>query len=423
MGTSDPMTRTLADDDPEDVHDWLRAVATGFLQSAVSEEELRARAGAIDPERTQGAYVDGRCVATFRTFAQRLTLPGGRDVPCCAVTQVTVTATHRRRGLMSAMMRRALAAAKERGEVCASLIAAEYPIYGRHGFGPATRATDFQVDLTRAGTDRAARAADTGPGTGRIDLVTPEELRAVGPAVHERFRALPTSAGAIDRSARWWLAHTGGLRWPGDERRDLFHAVYRDRDGTVQGVASYRHDQRWRNSVPAGTLGVDELTAVTAEAELALWRYLLSVDWTVTVSADRRAPDDVLPLLLPDPRAARIARHHDLLWLRPLDVPALLSARDYRTAGNLVLEVRDDAGLAGGRYALDATAQGARCEPTTLTADLTLSVADLGSLCLGGEAASRLLRLGRLDEHRPGAADHADLLLGTRRLPWCQDMF
>ena len=36
------------------------------------------------------------------------------------------------------MMSQDLAAAKERGDVVATLIAAEYPIYGRYGFGPAT---------------------------------------------------------------------------------------------------------------------------------------------------------------------------------------------------------------------------------------------------------------------------------------------
>lgn len=55
------------------------------------------------------------------------------------------------------MMERDLAAAKERGDVVATLIAAEYRIYGRYGFGPATSATQWEIDVTRAGLDPAGR--------------------------------------------------------------------------------------------------------------------------------------------------------------------------------------------------------------------------------------------------------------------------
>src|SRR3954469_21465771 len=150
--------------------EWLRAVRTGFLRGpAVSESELDARRGQFEPNRFIGAFDGDRCVATFRSFAQEVTAVGGTLVTADAISAVTVTATHRRRGLLTRMMSRDLAAAKERGDVLATLIAAEYPIYGRYGFGPATSAAEWTIDVQRAGLD--PRGPDLDGGS--VDLVEP----------------------------------------------------------------------------------------------------------------------------------------------------------------------------------------------------------------------------------------------------------
>lgn len=415
--------RTL--DDPSQLIDWLRAMSPGFGRASdVTEEEVEARREGMALDRCLGSYdEDGRCVATFRTFAQRLTVPGGAAVRAEAVTNVSVRPTHRRRGLLTSMIERAMAVAKERGEVCSTLISAEYPIYGRYGYGPAAWRTDFEIDIPRSGLDRGLATKDD---DGHVELVTPEEFCEVAPDLFERFRTLPQSSGVVDRSHRWWLAHTGLLRHPGDGHQDQFHVVYRSdgaEAGSVEGIATYAVNGRFESWRPEGAVDVDRLHATTPAAERALWHYLLSIDWTVRLRAASRAPDDVLPLLLPDPRAARVTTMADYLWLRPLDVPALLTARSYPVSGSLVLEVTDDAGLANGRFRLDASADGSDCVPTTEAADLTLPVGSLGALSLGDESASKLLRLGRLDEHRVGAAALADVLLRTARRPWCPDVF
>lgn len=135
-----------------EIPDWIRALNTGFLRTPyVPDDEIADRSSYIDPSRTLGAFDGTRCVATFRSFPQELTAVGGNPVPADAISNVTVTVTHRRRGLLTRMMAQDLAAAKERGDVVATLIAAEYPIYGRYGFGPATSATQWEIDVTRAG--------------------------------------------------------------------------------------------------------------------------------------------------------------------------------------------------------------------------------------------------------------------------------
>ncbi|MEU3086414.1 GNAT family N-acetyltransferase [Streptomyces massasporeus] len=399
--------------------DWLRAVNTGFLRAApVTDEEVEGRRERFVAGRCLGAFDRGRCVATFRSFDQELTAVGGASVPADAVSGVTVTATHRRRGLLSRMMARDLAAAKERGDVVATLIAAEYPIYGRYGFGPATRTAEWTVDVPRAGLD--ARWA--GPaGGGRVDLVEGEDVRKLGPELHERLRR--GQPGAIDRDDMWWRMNTGALGWD-TSWKPPFYAVYRSASGEVEGMAVYEVDDNWGDAKqPLNTATVRWLIGVTPAAERALWEYVCSVDWVVKVKSGRRAPDDLLPHFLPDPRAARITSLADWLWVRVLDVERALKTRTYEGTGALVLEVAGVDALTGGRYRLEASPEGASCTPTTESAELELGLGELGALWLGDESAVRLAALGRVCEERAGAARKADALLRTSRRPWCPDMF
>lgn len=418
------MTLEIRTLDEPDVADWLRALHAGFLISpSVTDEEVAARRQSYDLARTRGAYDQGRCVGTFRSMPRELTVPGGGALAASAVTNVSVTATHRRRGLASRMMAADLADAKERGEAVAILVAAEYPIYGRYGFGPATWVTDWEIDVPRAMGDR--RYAGPGDG-GRVDLATLEEVQKTGPGLHDRVRA--ATPGAIDRTPFWWELETGRTSLPSRPWREPFFALYRDADGRVDGMVEYTvADEYWPNKLPKVDCTVQQLTGATPAAEAALWRYVLSLDWVTTVKSGHRAPDDILPLLLDDPRAARTETYADFMWLRMLDVPAALSARTYGGAGaaSLVLEVADPAGLAGGLFHLDVDASGkAQCRPAQAAApDLSLSVGDLGCLYLGDESPVRLAALGRVTEHRPGTAATADALFRTPRRPWCPDVF
>lgn len=207
--------------------------------------------------------------------------------------------------------------------------------------------------------------------------------------------------------------------------RDPFFAVYRSAAGEVEGLVSYESDDNWGDAnQPLNTVSVNWLIAVTPAAERALWQYLCSIDWIVTVKTGRRAPDDLLPRFLPDPRAARITTQSDWLWVRILDVVRALEARTYEgSGGSLVLEVTDRDGLSAGRYRLDAGPEGASCAPTTRDAELVLDVGELAALWLGDESAVRLAALGRVREERAGAASIADALLRTSRRPWCPDIF
>ncbi|HEY8978013.1 MAG TPA: GNAT family N-acetyltransferase [Streptomyces sp.] len=399
---------------------WLRALKTGFLQvSTVSEEHVAGRRVADAGARVYGAFEGQRVVGTYRSFPQELTVPGGGVVPVNAISNVAVLPTHRRRGVLTRVMREDLAAAKERGDVAATLIAAEYPIYGRYGFGPATSVAEWSIDATRTGLDPRWAAPECG---GRVEVVEPEDVRKIGPELHERVRR--GQPGAVSRTQVWWDVSTGALRVYEGERPMPAFVAYRSPAGEIEGLAAYSVDEAMSaGGQAASTLTVKWLIGTSPAAQRALWHFLCSIDWVVTVETGQRGPDDLLPRLLPDPRAARVKTLSDWLWVRLLDVGRALEARTYDAEGELVLEVDDASGPAGGRFLLEASPKGASCTPSTREADLALDVSDLASLWLGDESVARLAALGRVREVRAGAVREADALLRTSGRPWCPDMF
>ncbi|MYY83340.1 MULTISPECIES: GNAT family N-acetyltransferase [unclassified Streptomyces] len=416
----DVEVRAVAD---EELPAWLRAVQAGFLNpfAAMSDDAVAHLRSRTAPARTLGAYDRGRCVGTYRSFRQEVTAVGGAPVVANAVSGVTVAPTHRRRGILSRMMAGDLAEARERGDVLATLNSAEYPIYGRYGFGAATWVTEWTVDVPRSGLDpRWSGPEESGA---RIDLVDGDDVRKHGPELFERFRA--ARHGVVSRDEEWWLRNTGMQATPEFPWQEPFYALYRDPSGQVEGLVAYRTtNNEWGPSrLPRNAATVLGITAVTPAAERALWHYVCAIDKVVSVRSGWLAPDDLLPHLLPDPRAATVTGHADWLWVRILDVVRALEARTYAGSGTVVLEIGDSAGLAGGRYRLDATPQGASCVPTTATADLVLDVRELGEMWLGDASVARAVALGRVGEERTGAAAVADALFRTSRRPWCPDMF
>ncbi|MFC8510639.1 GNAT family N-acetyltransferase [Streptomyces sp. NPDC057411] len=408
--------------DESEFPEWLRAVRVGFLQTpVVPDGEAADRLAHTDLARTVGAFDRGRIVATYRSFDQELSTVGGANLAAHAVSGVTVSPTHRRRGLLSRMMTDDLAAAKERGAACATLIAAEYAIYGRFGFGPASWVSEWSVDVTRAGFDPRRPGPGAEADGGRIDLSDGAEVREEGPALHRRLAA--QRAGITARTPRNWDVGTGnstlGRPWT-----EPFYAMYRSESGEPEGYVAYTADDKWTDGKqPRQTATVRELIAVTPAAERALWRFVCSIDWITSVRTGYRAPDDILPLLLPDPRAAQPVTHTDMLWLRILDVPKVLEPRTYAVEDTLVLDVRDAGGLAGGRYRLDASRAGASCVRTDASPDLVLDVAELARLALGDESALRLAATGTIEEATAGAAARADRLLRGALRAWSMDIF
>ncbi|NJD27783.1 MAG: GNAT family N-acetyltransferase [Chloroflexi bacterium] len=413
---SSPEIRPIREDELEA---WFEAFTTAFYiwHNVAPRAMAEARRPILDLDRAIGAFEGARSVGTFRTFGSELTLPGGALVPVNAVTGVSVRPTHRRRGILSAMNADDVRRAADRADAASVLIASEWPIYGRFGYGPATWAARWTVRT------RAARFL-TAP-VGDVELVDVGAARQLLPEIYERHRA--SQPGAIRRDDVRWDFELGIREWPGRPRWFGSVAIHRAPDGTAGGYARYHGEEQWEQGIPDNVLILDELLTANPEAELALWAYLVRMDLTATVRADTRRPREPWVWHLADARAARQSRLGEMLWVRILDVPRILSNRAYDRSAELVLEVLDEVagrpGPAAGRYRLEASPDGAACRRTDAAADITLGGDQLGAAVLGGTRLVDATRARPPVESRAGVLRELDALLRTPDEPWCATWF
>jgi predicted acetyltransferase len=392
---------------------FRRAQATVFLGPYPDDAAVeRHRASADRSLRRTAALDGGHVVATYISWDTSVTVPGGAPVRADAVSGVTVVPTHRRRGLLTSMILPDLADAAERGLPVAILIAAEAPIYGRYGFGPATETARWAVDVSRA------FLAPGVPSAGTVEVVPEAELRSIAPPVFEAARR----PGAIDQVPAWWDIRFGLAGEPGHVPRTCL--LHRDEAGHPDGYATYRAEESWADREIRSVAHLEQFQAATPAAYTGLWSVLTSLDLVARVDAEELAVDEVLPWLLTDARAARQAARCDFQWSRLLDPAAALSARTYESRGAVTIEVVDPRRWAAGSYDLVADADGTgACTPTKAEPELTLPVDVLSSLWLGGGDLGAAVVAGRVDEHVPGAVLRLARLLRTTRAPWTPTWF
>jgi predicted acetyltransferase len=347
---------------------------------------------------------EGRPVGTSAVYSFELTLPGKVVVPAGGVTAVGVLPSHRRRGALTAMMRRQLADARARGEFLSVLLASEAVIYRRFGYGPAT--TTHRLTVSQR---QAASRSTAVPAEGSIEVLRRAECGDLLEEVYDRYRR--ARPGALSRPPHWWARGAGQ---PPVSAAPRYVALHRDPAGVPDGYATYLLD---------GTLTVDETIAADDAVATALARFLLDHDLATRVVFKQCPPDHPLRWQLADFRAAEVSDETDWLWVRLLDVPRALTARGWSADGDLVLDVEDPFLGEHGRYSLTVRDGKAECVPTDRAPDLSLDVSDLGSMYLGGVAPSTLARAGHLGVHHPDAAARADALFRTERAPHCLHWF
>jgi predicted acetyltransferase len=127
-----------------EVDDLARVTFAAFGEHP-TDDDLADERDWAEPDRLLAAEEDGRLVGAAGAFSFAMTVPGGGAIPVAGVTWVGVLPTHRRRGVLNALMRRQLDDVVERGEPIAVLTASEASIYGRYGYGLATRLTKVRL--------------------------------------------------------------------------------------------------------------------------------------------------------------------------------------------------------------------------------------------------------------------------------------
>lgn len=398
-----PITPATPDDWPG-VASLLATVFHSTQGNQPTENEV------FEPDRSLLVKDDGAVVAHAGVFTRELAVPGA-TVPAAHVTMVGVVPTHRRRRLLTRMMHRQL---QEVPEPVAVLWASEGQIYGRFGYGMASHRVSLRIE------NREVRLPEPGePGRFRA-LPADAALPVLRPLYDQVW---PDHPGWSSRNDRWWqrrLSDPPERREGAGERRIT---SYERTPGQPVGYALWRTRGDWGATGPDGEVRVEEVVAADPEAHLALWRFLLEVDLTRSVSMWLGGMDDPLLYTVNEPRRLGTTLG-DGLFVRITDLPAALTARRYAAPMDLVWEVTDPLlERNSGRWRLTTDGDKTRCVRTDDAPDLVCGIEALGSAYLGGIPVGALGNAGQVRALRPEALVRASAGFGWHRAPMGNEIF
>jgi predicted acetyltransferase len=186
---------------PVDPHelDSVHAVAEhAFHWFPLSEADRRLLLQRFEFDRSLAAFDDREPIGTAGAYSFQLSVPGGETLPAAGVTLVSVLPTHRRRGVLTSLMRRQLADVRDRGEPLAVLWASEAAIYSRYGYGRASWQLSFTVKR-----GEGALAA-TAPDVRDVRLRVAEPSAALPELAKVYQTVMPSRPGLFARGEGWW---------------------------------------------------------------------------------------------------------------------------------------------------------------------------------------------------------------------------
>jgi predicted acetyltransferase len=386
----------------------------------------RARANflaRLELGRTLAAFDGDTIVGGTGVFSFQMRVPGAMAA-VAGVSLVAVLPSHRRQGILSALMRRQLADVSERGEAVAVLFASESGIYRRYGYGRASLHAAYRM---QRGEGTLAPGAPADPGL-RLRIAEPLSARAELAKVYDL--ELAERPGLYARTETWWDRLLTDLHSE-DGSSQQIRCVLAEDDSGPRAYAVFTSTERWDEDagLPRGVLEVSEAIATDPAATAALWDNLLSRDLVSEFHARMRPVDDPLLYLLADPRRVR-SLVSDGLWVRLVDVGSALAQRHYACPVDVVIEVADElCPQNAGRWRLAAEAGaapagfGATCERTTAPADVVLPVWAVGAAYLGGTRLRAMAKAGLVTEATPGSLAALSTAMSWEPAPWCPMTF
>lgn len=383
---------------------------------ACDEQDLQALRSVVEPDRTLGAYDGDTMVGTLATYSHDLSVPGG-STACGGLTWVSVSPTHRRRGILRQMITRHLLDVHERGEAFGALWASETAIYGRFGYGLAVEQQRLSITVDRA----LEWESHAPPPADHVRLVPVEMAADVLTPLYEAARR--RRAGAHARDDAWWRFQALGTRKSAQVGMARKHVAVATIDGEDAAYAIYgSKEDRNADGAPL-VMRVQELAGRSPAAEAAMWRYLLSHDLLGRVVAPFRPLDDSLPMLLTDSR--RVSRTiGDSLHVRVVDLPAALRSRTYRDSVGVTLELHDDLlPHNAGTWRVEVAPEGVSVVASDDPPQMSCDIRAVGSLLLGDVPAQRLVAAGAITCDDPALVGAVDAAFGTAEAGWVPEVW
>ncbi|MFL5777321.1 MAG: GNAT family N-acetyltransferase [Chloroflexota bacterium] len=392
----------------------LRKVINRAFGEETAEAAFDEGLESFEVDRSVAAFDGADPVAMSGADSFRLTVPGRREVAAAGITAVAVSPSHRRRGILTRMMRWLIDDARRRGDPIAILSASEGAIYQRFGYGLGTYEGSFEIDRRSVAFERPP------PVDGRIRMPDADEALGSFPTIYEAVRRrLP---GALTRSEDRWRSTLRDADWNRWGRGPKFLALLEVGDEPAAYVIYHVKDD-WDERGPKNRLEVMELLGRDAASEQAMWRWALDIDLVATIKGSRQPIPHPLILQLSEPR--RLGLHaKDGLWLRIVELPAALEARGYGADGRLVFDMTDDfCPWNAGRWALTVSGGTPSIGPAEAAPDVRLDAADLACVYLGAVRFADLAAAGRVEPCHEEAVGLADRMFSADRAPWCSTRF
>ena len=341
---------------------------------------------------------------------------GGVPIPLAGVGIVTVSPTHRQKGIAAALMTHALRVALERGDVASALYPFRFSFYQKLGYGAAGIALQYLVppDALPAAEERE-----------RVERMDSQHARAEALALYGSW--MRGQNGQIERNPRLWDKYTSA--------QDVGLFGYRSSHGALEGYAlvTYRADL----PAPERFLEVSELvwTSDVARRGLLGWLASLGDQWRRIMI--RALPSHQLGEMISEPVLPRGSAPGWRLWapsathltgpmFRLLDLPRAWHERRVNGSSPLSIglhvvdgQIEENSGDWHLRLG-DGRAELMRSGGTDMT--LRLDISTLSRLYISALKPSVAYRAGLLECDRPEHLHALDDALALPE-PWMFDAF
>ncbi|MGB6164835.1 MAG: GNAT family N-acetyltransferase [Pseudonocardiaceae bacterium] len=386
---------------PDEIVAYLTVLGDAYgLQ--IDEHYIEAWRSSFDYDRNIALFLDGHLVGTATSGLVEVTTPGPIAISSACTGNLAVVPGAPVPGLAREIFARQCSEHRAEGFpfIVFSVTKAMRKLHLRLGSAPATESMTMTLIPGH-------RATPTGAAEGLI-----EELSVLSPElynIHRRVAA--TTVGMIVRERAWM-----------DTVRRLSAAqgspnvwVHRQ-GGHLGGYAVWR-----RTGDTAGqpvSIVVDEFITDNPSSCRELVRELLTAE-AERIEIHNWRLDDPIRWWFGDRVSVERGGLQDALWIRLLDVPGALAARQYLVADRLTLEVADRfLPEAAGRFSLDVSPDGVSCQPTDASPDVCLGTGPLAAMYLGATDAMTLIESGLAVASSDEMARRLASLFRTERPPW-----